>query len=118
MVDKLPRVVTTCTSRCHGLQNPPWLRRSVLKTISGRLPSAMPPQQPHFGTRSAQGFLERAAVALRDATPSVVREDLSGAEAAGRQGGRVNWLSYRCVPSISSDWRRTDPHVAKPGQDV
>ena len=60
--------------------------RSVLAAVSDRLPAGLPSQQPHFGTRAAQGFLERAAAVLRDAAPPVVREDLSGAEAAGRQG--------------------------------
>jgi hypothetical protein len=60
----------------------------MLESISGRMPSVLPPQQPHFGTRAARDFLNRVAAALRDATPPLVREDLSGAEAAGRQGMR------------------------------
>ena len=108
---RAPVVFLSCVSLCAAFHDPMsgcWLPQcccccflrilinlrcyvwcSALRSVSARVPAVLQPQQPHFGTRAAKGFLEHAAAALRDAAPAAVRDDLSGAEAAGRQGDHL-----------------------------
>ena len=62
------------------------LQDSQERSLPARSVLQLGGDEPHFGTRAAESFLQRAAATLLEAVPQVVREDFQGVESVGRHG--------------------------------